>query len=158
MAMLHNMITLRQLSLYWIQISILCLFSSILHAQQLDQSYQSWKTQQQAHDQRLKASSSTADYNLGKPSLQNTSATSKQSSSKNKRNRYWQWHSQKRIPSYFWNRFYHQKKRMGTWAFLNQKNCRGIPQRHDQSIAFWDWKRNNDANYLKEDIDFIRYI
>ena len=83
MAMLHKMIALRQLSLYWIQISILCLFSSILHAQQFDQSYQSWKTQQQAHDQRLKASSSTADYYLGKPSLQNTSATSKKSSSKN---------------------------------------------------------------------------
>ena len=81
--MLHKMITLRQLSLYWIQISILCLFSSILHAQQFDQSYQSWKTQQQAHDQRLKASSSTADYYLGKPSLENTSATSKKSSSKN---------------------------------------------------------------------------
>jgi competence protein ComEA len=76
MAMLHKMITLRQLSLYWIQISILCLFSSILHAQQFDQSYHSWKTQQ-AHDQRLKASSSTADYYLGKPSLQNTSATFK---------------------------------------------------------------------------------
>lgn len=83
MTMLHKMITLRQLSTYWIQISILCLFSSILHAQQFDQSYQSWKTQQQSHDQRLKASSSTADYYLGKPSLQNTSATSKQSSSKN---------------------------------------------------------------------------
>lgn len=83
MAMLHKMIALRQLSLYWIQISILCLFSSMLHAQQFDHSYQSWKTQQQAHDQRLKASSSTADYYLGKPSLQNTSATSKQSSSKN---------------------------------------------------------------------------
>ena len=83
MAMLHKMIALRQLSLYWIQISILFLFSSILHAQQFDQSYHSWKTQQQAHDQRLKASSSTADYYLGKPSLQNTSATLKQSSSKN---------------------------------------------------------------------------
>ena len=64
------MIMLRQLSAYLIQVSLLCLLSTITNAQQFDQSYQSWKTQQQAHDQRLNVSSSSADYYLGKPALQ----------------------------------------------------------------------------------------
>ncbi|MBJ9985506.1 ComEA family DNA-binding protein [Acinetobacter sp. S40] len=74
------MITLRQLCAYWIQAGILCFFSSLSYAQQFDQSYHSWKTQQQAHDQRLGASSS-ADYYLGKPTLQKD--VSKNSTSKN---------------------------------------------------------------------------
>lgn len=74
------MTTLRQFSSYLIQICILCCMTSLSYAQQFDHSYQAWKTQQQAHDQRLNASS-TSDHYLGKPNLQNSSTTSKKSAS-----------------------------------------------------------------------------
>ncbi|WP_151980858.1 ComEA family DNA-binding protein [Acinetobacter guerrae] len=74
------MITLRQISVYLIQIGILCVMSNLSYAQQFDQSYQSWKAQQQTHDQRLNASSSS-DYYLSKPGL--SKDVSKNSTAKN---------------------------------------------------------------------------
>ncbi|WP_130804460.1 ComEA family DNA-binding protein [Acinetobacter ihumii] len=72
----------QQLLLKLIQIIVLSSCSSVLFAQQFDQSYLTWKAQQQSHDQRLNASASANHY-LGKPSLASAQTSSQNSTSKN---------------------------------------------------------------------------
>lgn len=62
------MVAGRSLPSILIKILAVMLFSTSLAAQSFDQSYQNWKAEQQAHDQRLK-SSATSNHYLGKPEL-----------------------------------------------------------------------------------------